>query len=260
MKSSQLIQIQPTLAVSMVYQTTSLVRKLILNLMLIVFPLVCSAANEIADTSLEKRERLKTVTTYFEQKISDLDVTLLNNQAALTSDPVKQREFVDQKLLPLWSSIRTLKLILGAKQWKSLSKDQIVRLETSFAETFQRYTSEALKFYDGQRIKVLSIRLNGEQSKGYLTTELSPIYLPRFNITFKIVNQEDDWKLYDIMVEGISYIKMKKNEYRRILVEQGFDALICHLDKKNEKNLTNSLAGICDRSELRCNKMIVNCV
>jgi len=149
--------------------------------------------------------------------------------------------------------------MVGSKQWKSFSKEQIARLEDSFKETFHRYTREGLKFYDGQRIKVLSVQLNSKQTRGYLTAELSPIYLPTFNITFKIAKEGDTWKLYDIMIQGISYIKMKKNEYRRILHEQDFDALICHLDKKNLQDIPDSLAKTCDKAELGCKNAMASC-
>jgi len=90
-----------------------------------------------------------------------------------------------------------------------------------------------MKHYDGQRVKVLSIRLHEKLKSGFLTAELKPIYLPKFNIMFKIVKAQEQWKFYDILIEGIGYIKIKRTEYRQIL----------H-DKSKNKNKSN-LAASC---------------
>ncbi|MCF6193626.1 MAG: ABC transporter substrate-binding protein [Kangiellaceae bacterium] len=259
MKSLTKIQYKPATS----NFSVGLTRRIILTASLIILSLVSHAAikEQIESKAelLEKRQRLNAISIYFDKKISDLDATLLNNKEALTTNHLKQREFVDQKLLPLWSAKRTLRLMVGSKQWKAFSKEQKSQLEGSFNETFHRYMREGLKFYDGQRIKVLSVKINRKETKGHLTAELSPIYLPSFNITFKIANEDDRWKLYDIMIEGISYIQMKKNEYRRILHEQNFDALICHLDKKNSQDIPESLAKTCDKAGLGCRNVMANC-
>jgi len=240
-----------------------LASRMFVTLFLIVFSSVSTADLKVQAESTvelsEKRQRLNSITDYFDKKIADLDVTLLNNKEALTTNQEQQREFVDQKLLPLWSAKRTLRLMVGSKQWKTFSNEQVARLEDSFEETFHRYMREGLKFYDGQRIKVLSVELNRKQTRGHLTAELSPIYLPSFNITFKIAKEDDTWKLYDIMIQGISYIKMKKNEYRRILHEQNFDALICYLDEKNMRDIPKSLAKTCNKAGSACQNVLTSC-
>lgn len=198
----------------------------------------------------EKKTLEKSLKTYFDDKVTDLDETLFNNQQQLASDKKALIQFVDEKLLPLWSSTKTLKLMVGKKLWKTFSRGQKAQLEESFKQTFHRYVKEGMKHYDGQRIKVSSIRLRKKLKSGFLTAELEPIYLPKFNITFRITNTEDQWRFYDILIEGVGYIKIKRTEYRQILHNKGFDALICHLDTKNlesdhRSKSTPSLAASC---------------
>lgn len=192
------------------------------------------------DKSTEKQQIEKSLSKYFTHKIADLDKQLFVKGNQLAKDTEKLAEFVNQNILNLWSSTKTLKLMLGSKNWKMLSNEQIAQLEIAFDDTVHRYVKEGMSFYDGQRAKFLSLEVNDKLNRGYLTVELQPIYLPAFNIVFKITKIDNDWQLYDIFVEGISYIKMKKNEYRRILHEKDFQALIRFLDEKNGKQNTSS--------------------
>ena len=173
------------------------------------------------------------VNNYFVQAVSKIDNLLFTQQKTLKLEPLKLNEFVNAELLPLWNSERTLKQLLGRSKWKALTAKEVDRLKQIFAQTMHRYINEGMKFYDGQRIKLSSVKLNKAQTKGIATIEISPIYLPAFKISFKIFKSDDQWQLYDILVEGISYVKMKKNEYRRIAEQQGVDKLIAYLDEKN---------------------------
>ena len=126
-----------------------------------------------------------------------------------------------------------MKLLIGKKRWNTLNQENINSLNQIFDQTMHRYVAEGMKFYDSQRLGLSSVKLNEQGTKGILTVEIEPIYLPSFKINFKISRHADQWFLYDILVEGISYVKMKKNEYRGIISEQGIDELLSYLENKN---------------------------
>jgi len=198
---------------------------------------ISSVSNQSGSSKVAKLDTAKTiekeVNNHFEQAVSKIDNILFTQQKKLINTPSKLYQFVNSELLPLWNSERTLKLLLGASKWKALTANEIDSLNRTFDQTMRRYINEGMKFYDGQRIKLVSVNLNKKQTKGIVTIEISPIYLPAFKINFKISKSNDQWLLYDILVEGISYVKMKKNEYRRIVEQQGVDELLAYLDEKN---------------------------
>lgn len=190
----------------------------------------------------------QTLFAHFEQVIQQIDQRLLQQQAQFKVDPVKLESFVNHQILPQWDSQRTLMYLIGKKLWQQLTPEDIAALELRFQQTIQRYVREGMGIYDGQRVKTLRVQLNAKGSRGLLTLRLEPIYLPAFNIQFKIAplvgtkvpqgeGQAARWKLYDILIEGISYIKLKKNEYRQIIQNQGFNALLKMLDDKNHSKI-----------------------
>jgi len=174
-----------------------------------------------------------TVEEHFKQIIVNIDSTLFTEQVLLKSDKSHLENFVDSKILPHWNIDLTLKQLIGSKNWQAFTNEQINALEMGFNKTMHRYVREGMDYYDGQRIKLLNVRLNKKNTRGIVTIQLEPIYLPAFNIIFKIAHKNSQWRLYDVLVEGISYVKMKKNEYRRLISEQGVEGLLAYLEKKN---------------------------
>jgi len=173
------------------------------------------------------------VENHFKNIISKIDSTLFSEQKKLKKDQQHLHQFVNANILPYWNIELTLKQLLGRKNWKQFSQNDINSLEIGFNNTLHRYVQEGIGFYDGQRVKFLSAKLNDKNTRGIITIRLEPIYLPAFNIIFKIAQNNNKWLLYDILVEGISYVKMKKNEYRQIVNTKGVEGLLSYLDEKN---------------------------
>ncbi len=178
---------------------------------------------------------LQQTENYFSQVITHIDTILLEKHRVFKSDNKQLVQFVDADILSEWDVELTLKQLIGGKHWKKLSQSDIQSLKDRFNQTLHRYIREGMAFYDGQRVKFVSVKLNTKNTRGLVTIRLEPIYLPAFNISFKIAHRNQDWLLYDVMVEGISYVKLKKNEYRQLITQQGIDGLLAYLDQKNAK-------------------------
>ncbi|MDQ7050422.1 MAG: ABC transporter substrate-binding protein [Enterobacterales bacterium] len=203
-------------------------------------------------SALTQQARQQQLFKHFQRVIQQIDQDLLAHQTAFKTDPLQLGRFVNQKILSQWDSQRTLKHLIGKKLWRQLTPQDIAALELRFEQTIQRYVREGMGLYDGQSVKTLRVQLNKLATRGLLTLRVEPIYLPAFNIQFKIAplteadstqqstslkantKQVNRWQLYDILVQGISYIKLKKNEYRRIIQNQGLNALLKRLDDKNQ--------------------------
>ena len=113
-----------------------------------------------------------------------------------------------------------------------------------------------MSYYNGQRVKLVSVKLNEKNTRGLVTIKLEPIYLPAFNVSFKIAYKNKDWQLYDVIVKGISYVKLKKSEYRQIISQQGLDDLLAHLDGKNGLLENNEKQGAGNDVKAKQDKLI----
>jgi len=186
---------------------------------------------------------LQQTENYFNQVITHIDTTLLEKHQEFKKDNNQLAQFVDTNILSVWDVELTLKQMIGGKHWKSFSQGEIQSLKDRFNQTLHRYVREGMGYYDSQRVKLVSVKLNKKNTRGLVTIRLEPIYMPAFNISFKIANKNQDWQLYDVLVKGISYVKMKKSEYRQIISQKGVDGLLAYLDQKNGKNRSGESEG-----------------
>ncbi len=183
-----------------------------------------------------KQQAKQDVESRFRRLLEDIDTTLLAQHQQLKTESGLLLEFVDEKIIPYWDIELTLRLLVGSKTWKSLAPSDVQKLRQAFVNTMHRYVYEGVNLYDGQRAKFIGAKLSskpGKNNQGQITIQLEPVYLPSFNIHFKVAKRDKDWLLYDIFVEGVSYIKLKKNEYRQIINTKGVEGLLAHLGSKN---------------------------
>jgi len=174
----------------------------------------------------------------FKRSILKINQSLKVSQRRFEQSPIELAKFVDAELLPLWASHKTLSALVGLKSWRQMPISSRQALQTSFNNTLQRYVQEGFDHYDGQTIEFVGVRLNKRQNRGYLTIKVVPNLLPSFNIDLRIGLFEDDhneadWYLYDAMVQGVSYVTLKKDDYRHRL-QEGVGALITSIDQKNQ--------------------------
>lgn len=199
-----------------------------------------ASANEQSANPISKQELKKQVENRFKTVLNTIDNILLTQHKSLKLEHQQLKAFVNDKILPYWDIELTLRLLVGSKTWKSLKPDEIQKLKDAFVNTMHRYVQEGVNLYDGQRASFVEAQLSSQRqankeqtNKGQISILLEPVYLPAFKIHFKVAKREQNWLLYDVFVEGISYVKLKKNEYRQVLHQKGIDGLLAHLESKN---------------------------
>jgi phospholipid transport system substrate-binding protein len=177
---------------------------------------------------------LESVEQSFKTQVAFINQTLKVNQKAFEASPHLLAGFVDNSLLPLWEASQTLAGLLGSKNWHGLSHAEQAGLQKAFNDTIQRYVQEGFALYDGQTLEFVSVKLNDSATRGLLTLKVIPNVMPSFEVDFKIFKQEETWQLYDILVQGVSYITLKKDSYRKQLAEQGVKGILATISEKNQ--------------------------
>ena len=143
----------------------------------VILTLLLPCLNVESDTKVETSLELK-----FVQIIDKINQTLSNKEQTFKSSKYELASFVDEILMPLWSSNKTIKGLFGGKIWNNLSIADQRALAISFNNTLQRYIQEGFDYYDGQKIEFVKLVLNRKQTKGFLTVKIIPKVLPDITI------------------------------------------------------------------------------
>jgi phospholipid transport system substrate-binding protein len=123
--------------------------------------------------------------------------------------------------------------------WKNLTDEQrkafVERLSAlgvaTYAAQFNGYSNEAFQYESGESVKN-RVRL--------LYRLVAPREMP-VKFEYLVSPSGGEWRISDIVVDGISDLALKKSQYAHVLDEDGFDALMKKLDQKlDDYNNTKS--------------------
>ena len=130
--------------------------------------------------------------------------------------------------------IKSLRTIVGSKQWKGFTEEQRNTLSSVFtkfivstyASNFNEFSNESFVYVSEHTTK-----------KGNVIIR-SILQIPegkRKKVTFDyaLKKSANNWKIYNIAADGVSDLATRRSEYRRILAkDNGFEALIAIINKK----------------------------
>jgi phospholipid transport system substrate-binding protein len=112
------------------------------------------------------------------------------------------------------------------KEFRSIFSDL---LEASYIEKIEAYTDEKVKF-DKEVIK-------GKGKYGVVGTTIitKDVEIP---IDYKAKLKKGKWWVYDVVIEGVSFISTYRSQYNQIIVKESYANLIEKMKKKlNDINL-----------------------
>ena len=140
---------------------------------------------------------------------------------------VKKNE-IDAIMMPIFDFYLMAKLSLGKKYWPQLPsehKEKFTELFTklmkrSYREKLTRYTDEKIIYDSPIQIKK-KIRI-----QTYLISKDE-----KTSILYKLYKHRNEWKVYDIEIEGVSIIRSYRSQFYHILKTETVDDLLVKLEK-----------------------------
>ncbi len=141
---------------------------------------------------------------------------------------------VEEVLRPHVDQHRISALALG-KYWRTATPQQRADFEKEFKETMVRLYSTAYASYNDWSIDYMPSRLKADDKKVIVKIKVNRSGGQPVAISYRVVNQASGWKVYDIIIEGISLVTNYRNQFKGIIEDGGgkVQALIDHLAKKN---------------------------
>jgi phospholipid transport system substrate-binding protein len=150
-------------------------------------------------------------------------------------DPAKTRELVDQRLSPLADYERMTSLAVG-RYWKSATPAQQDALTKEFRTMMVRTYLSALTLYKNAQINVKGTRAGNDADEQTVRTEVTLPSQKPIPLDFSFEKTGNDWKVYDITVEGISFINNHRNQFGAEIRKDGIDGLIKSLMERNNSS------------------------
>ena len=187
--------------------------------------LLLSASPAIADSLATPESVIRSAT--------DSVVERLEGNPDLSRDPGRLYAMVNDVVLPHFDFNRIARRVLG-KYWRRASDDQKRRFISEFQTLLVKTYAVAVASYNYEGIDYRSPKSRSETETS-VPTEVTGNGSPGIPITYELHLVDGSWKVYDIVVDGVSLSLTYRSDFRSLVRQQGIDALIERLVAHNHE-------------------------
>ena len=147
-------------------------------------------------------------------------------------DQQKIYALAEEKILPNFNFDRVSRLVLG-KNWTKATLEQKTAFQAEFRTLLIRTYATALSKYKNQTIEYKPLRMaDGVNTASVKTQILQPGGQP-IEVDYTLAKETDAWKVYDIVIEGVSLVTNYRGQFATEVRQNGLDSLIKKLADKN---------------------------
>lgn len=160
-----------------------------------------------------------------------MDAVKSDKQLA-AGDKQKALKLAEEKILPHVDFEEATRIAVG-RNWAQANPEQRKKLVTEFRNMLVRTYSNAIQAYEGQEMKVLPVRMKPGETDVTVRNQFIRSGQKPVALDYSMRKTDKGWKIYDIVVEGISLVLTYRSEFDAVVKQDGIDGLIKRLAAKN---------------------------
>ena len=141
-------------------------------------------------------------------------------------------QVIDAKVLPHFNFAAMTALALG-QSWNKATPEQKKRLTEEFRTLLVRTYASALAAYSDQRLEFRPLRAKPTDTDVTVQVRVMQQGTQPVPIDYAMEKTASGWKVYDVMVGGVSLVANYRTEFGNVVRESGIDGLIKNLSTKN---------------------------
>ena len=155
------------------------------------------------------------------------------DRAHLEADPEALFNLVDQVVLPNFDFVRMSRWVLG-KYWRDATPAEQAQFILEFKRLLVRTYANALFNYNGEEVSVQPVAAADDARTVTVRTELVRDGGGSIPIFYKMHDRDGDWKVFDVMVDGVSLVSTYRSSFAAEIRRGGVGGLIDSLLAKNQ--------------------------
>lgn len=205
------------------------------------FAIGAHAADTPAPTSVPSANTLsprELVENSAKRMLQELDA----NRAMYKKDPSKLDALVGNVLLPNFDTEYSARLVLG-QTWRTATADQRKRFVAAFYHSLLRNYGAALVDFTADRFIVLPYKGDPGDTTATVRTEVKRETGEKVAVNFSLHKTPEGWKAWDVVIEGISYVKSFRTDFAAEIQQKGLDEVIKRLETEGRMGANSAPAA-----------------
>jgi phospholipid transport system substrate-binding protein len=153
------------------------------------------------------------------------------NRAAYRADPSKIDSLVEKDLLPHFDIDYAARLVLGA-HWRAATAEQRERFVHAFYHSLIANYGNSITSFTADRLKVFPTKPGSDPNRATVRTEVKRDDGTTVPVLYSMRRADDgSWKAWDVVIDGISYVKSFHDDFGEEIDQKGLDEVITRMEK-----------------------------
>ncbi len=159
---------------------------------------------------------------------------VVKEKPAVLDDYASMHAIVNELVVPHVDFQIMSRWALG-KHWRTASPEQRDTFAERFKEVLIRTYLSSLGDYGGSTnyqapvIRYLPLENTDNKIRVIVRTEVDQPNAQPIDVRFRMLKRDSGWKIYDVIVEGISMVATNRSSYSAIIRKEGLDGLLVKL-------------------------------
>ncbi len=168
-----------------------------------------------------------------EGAVAELDQQLSGRRDELAHDKDALYALIDGILLPRFDRRLAAQQVL-AKHWRTATDEQKERFVAAFYSVLLRTYADGVLEFDASKIEILEFRGDLTKRSVVVKTIVRLDDGTKVPVNYRLANREAGWLIFDISIEGISYVHNYRTELGAEISGSSVDAVIERLESQVE--------------------------
>jgi len=166
-----------------------------------------------------------------ESAVDLLNEGLDGRKDELAADETALHEFIDGILLPRFDREFAAGAVLG-KHWRAANDEQKDRFVAAFYQTLLKRYADGILEFDMGRVEILPYKGNASKRTTVVKTNVRLDDGTKVPVHYTLVNREDRWRMFDVKIEGVSYVVNYRKELESEIRSTSLEAVIQRLEQE----------------------------
>ncbi len=161
----------------------------------------------------------------------ELSAGLDGRKEELVGDRETLYALIDRILLPRFDRRYAAQLVLG-RHWRDADAEQRERFIVAFYGSLLRRYSDGVVEFDQDKVEILPFRGDLTKKRTTVKTVVMLEDGTKVPVNYGMVNRDTGWLMFDVTIEGISYVRNFRTELNSEIQATGLDAVIVRLENQ----------------------------
>lgn len=127
--------------------------------------------------------------------------------------------------------VRSMSQSVLATNWQSASPEERKRFVEYFSQYIESTYRSKIETYTNQEVKYIKETITDDRAEVDTAIVTEATEIP---VTYKMKHNQNDWYVYDVIIEGVSMVNSYRSTFSAIVKNQGMDGLLNDIQKKIE--------------------------